>query len=153
LQGIIVGPGCYCGMLLVGVISKITQNSCDMNEILLAPCDAGYVQNCTVHLGTSCDICDQAFSLKSSLNHHVNTVHKKITRFSCDLCDYSSYYRASIEKHSNAVHLRKKDVKCDICDQAFLAKSNLIQHVNNVHNNLTRYSCDLCNYSSYYELI
>jgi hypothetical protein len=30
-----------------GVISKIQQNSSDMNEIILAPCDAGYVQSCT----------------------------------------------------------------------------------------------------------
>jgi hypothetical protein len=29
------------------VISKIKQNSSDMNEIMLAPCDAGYVQSCT----------------------------------------------------------------------------------------------------------
>jgi hypothetical protein len=33
--------------MLMGVISKIKQNSSDMNEIILAPCDAGYVQNCT----------------------------------------------------------------------------------------------------------
>jgi hypothetical protein len=41
-------------MLLLGVISEIKQNSSDMNEIILAPCDAGYVQNCTgflVNLG------------------------------------------------------------------------------------------------------
>jgi hypothetical protein len=29
------------------VISKIKQNSSDMNKIILAPCDAGYVQSCT----------------------------------------------------------------------------------------------------------
>jgi hypothetical protein len=29
------------------VISKIKQNSSDMNEIKLKPCDAGYVQSCT----------------------------------------------------------------------------------------------------------
>jgi hypothetical protein len=29
------------------VISKIKQNSSDINEIVLAPCDAGYVQSCT----------------------------------------------------------------------------------------------------------
>jgi hypothetical protein len=28
-------------------LSKIKQNSSDMNEIILAPCDAGYVQSCT----------------------------------------------------------------------------------------------------------
>jgi hypothetical protein len=28
-------------------ISKIKQNSSDMNEIILASCDAGYVQSCT----------------------------------------------------------------------------------------------------------
>jgi hypothetical protein len=29
------------------IISKIKQNSSDMNEIILTPCDAGYVQSCT----------------------------------------------------------------------------------------------------------
>jgi hypothetical protein len=29
------------------VNSKIKQNSSDMNEIILAPCNAGYVQSCT----------------------------------------------------------------------------------------------------------
>jgi hypothetical protein len=29
------------------VISKIKQNSSDMNKTILAPCDAGYVQSCT----------------------------------------------------------------------------------------------------------
>jgi hypothetical protein len=33
--------------LMPNVISKIKQNSSDMNEIILAPCDAGYVQSCT----------------------------------------------------------------------------------------------------------
>jgi hypothetical protein len=33
--------------LMHNVISKIKQNSSDMNEIILAPCDAGYVQSCT----------------------------------------------------------------------------------------------------------
>jgi hypothetical protein len=32
------------------VTSKIKQNSSDMNEIILAPCDAGYVQSCTGYL-------------------------------------------------------------------------------------------------------
>jgi hypothetical protein len=33
--------------ILEQMISKIKQNSSDMNEIILAPCDAGYVQSCT----------------------------------------------------------------------------------------------------------
>jgi hypothetical protein len=33
--------------LMLNVISKIKQNYSDMNEIILAPCDAGYVQSCT----------------------------------------------------------------------------------------------------------
>jgi hypothetical protein len=33
--------------LMPNVISKIKQNSSDINEIILAPCDAGYVQSCT----------------------------------------------------------------------------------------------------------
>jgi hypothetical protein len=47
MRDVIAGHYSRAGMLLVGVISKIKQNSSDMNEILLAPCDAGYVQNCT----------------------------------------------------------------------------------------------------------
>jgi hypothetical protein len=34
-------------LALCDVISKIKQNSSDINEILLAHCDAGYVQSCT----------------------------------------------------------------------------------------------------------
>jgi hypothetical protein len=34
-------------LALCDVISKIKQNSSDMNEIILSPCDAGYVQSCT----------------------------------------------------------------------------------------------------------
>jgi hypothetical protein len=34
------------------VISKIKQNSSDMNEIILASCDAGYVQSCTGYINT-----------------------------------------------------------------------------------------------------
>jgi hypothetical protein len=37
------------------VISKIKQNTSDMNEIILAPCDAGYVQSCTGYLVGSID--------------------------------------------------------------------------------------------------
>jgi hypothetical protein len=36
--------------ILEQMISKIKQNSSDMNEIILAPCDAGYVQSCTGYL-------------------------------------------------------------------------------------------------------
>jgi uncharacterized Zn-finger protein len=109
-----------------------------------------------VHLGKKefkCDICDQAFSQKSHLNRHVNTVHKKLTRISCDLCDCSSYLRTTLEIHSKAVHLGKKEHKCDICDNAFSLKNSLKTHVNTVHKNLTRYNCDLCDlcdYSSYF---
>jgi hypothetical protein len=28
-------------------LAKLNKNSSDMNEIILAPCDAGYVQSCT----------------------------------------------------------------------------------------------------------
>jgi hypothetical protein len=38
--------------LMLNVISKIKQNSSDMNEIILAPCDAGYVQSCTGYIQT-----------------------------------------------------------------------------------------------------
>jgi hypothetical protein len=38
--------GCYCGMLLLGVISTMKKN--EKNEILLAPCEAGYVQQICV---------------------------------------------------------------------------------------------------------
>jgi hypothetical protein len=39
--------------LMPNVISKIKQNYSDMNKIILAPCDAGYVQSCTGFLVTT----------------------------------------------------------------------------------------------------
>jgi hypothetical protein len=34
-------------LALCDVISKIKQNSSDMNKFILEPCDAGYVQSCS----------------------------------------------------------------------------------------------------------
>jgi hypothetical protein len=65
-----------------------------------------------------CDHCDKAFARNSSLQVHINTIHKKIKRFGCDQCDYTSYSRSSLKKHSNNIHLGKKDFKCDHCDKA-----------------------------------
>jgi hypothetical protein len=48
IWGVIWYPDLVASRLLMpNVISKIKQNSSDMNEIILAPCDAGYVQSCT----------------------------------------------------------------------------------------------------------
>jgi hypothetical protein len=45
------------------VISQIKQNSSDMNEIILAPCDAGYVQSCT-GFRMFCDFLDVLLSIQ-----------------------------------------------------------------------------------------
>jgi NAD-dependent SIR2 family protein deacetylase len=79
----------------------------------------------------------------------VNSVHKKLTRYSCDLCDFSSYYRSDLETHSKAVHLGKKEFMCDICDKAFSRNGVLTKHVNRIHKELKNYSCELCNFTTY----
>jgi hypothetical protein len=58
------------------VISKIKQNSSDMNEIILAPCDAGYVQSCTGYfLSAERHECSQ--------NHHIVHMNEQIGFLCC----------------------------------------------------------------------
>jgi hypothetical protein len=57
-------------------ISKIKQNSSDMNEIILAPCDAGYVQNCTGYVYAWY----QEFDFEFFLNFKQNWQKLKIIR-------------------------------------------------------------------------
>jgi KRAB domain-containing zinc finger protein len=136
---------------------NLTRYSCDL-------CDYSSCNRCNlekhskaVHLGplgrksSSVTIVTRLSHRKAISNVlcHVNTVNKKLTRYSCDLCDYSSYHRSDLEAHSKAVHLGKKDFKCDICDKSFSWKSSITGHINRIHKNLKNYTCELCNYTSY----
>jgi hypothetical protein len=67
-----------------------------------------------------CDHCDKAFGVKSKLQTHINTIHKKIKRFGCDLCDYQCSQCSNkfgtnqdLTSHIATVHFKKQDFQCD----------------------------------------
>jgi uncharacterized Zn-finger protein len=51
-----------------------------------------------------CEECDKDFTRKSNLNCHINSVHKKETRYSCHLCYFATYRRNNLETHLTKQH-------------------------------------------------
>lgn len=47
---------------------------------------------------TKCSVCNRAY-LPSYITIHIESVHKKIKRFSCDSCPYQSYFKYNLQKH------------------------------------------------------
>merc|ERR1712133_2074 len=70
-----------------------------------------------------CQDCSSKFSNKTSLTHHVNTIHKGI-KFKCDQCTKEFIYDRSKTRHVQSVHNQKKYL-CTLCDYQATTNSSL----------------------------
>jgi uncharacterized C2H2 Zn-finger protein len=93
-----------------------------------------------------CPICCKSFK---HVKRHIETVHKKITRFSCSFCDKKFYDNCQLQSHIKNDHLSVKVIKvktpdpskpfkCETCGKFFKSPRTLKQHQNRYHqeNNL-----------------
>ena len=71
-----------------------------------------------------CDVCDKAFTTRSSLFKHKKSIHEKIS-FVCSLCDKNFSHKDATKRYKKAVHERILDFQCKVCFAKFTKKTDL----------------------------
>ncbi|CAB3375640.1 Hypothetical predicted protein [Cloeon dipterum] len=102
-----------------------------------------------VHVNTekihTCHICGLGFSMKATLDNHVQRHDQAERRFFCDLCGYGAYKKTDLAMHLASTHLKSKQHSCPHCDKRFGWKSTLQKHVKNLHKEAQQSKqCPLC---------
>ena len=90
-----------------------------------------------------CNQCEKKFKVKSSLESHINAIHKKIF-INCQKCDYKAACQSSLNYHNRSRHSNKR-FPCDECDYQAIQNGELKKHKDSIHREL-KYPCQQCNY-------
>ena len=100
-----------------------------------------------------CFICGRRFSVKQSLQRHINTVHTRIL-FECQHCDLSFSAKTKLDKHVKEVHENIKPFLCGECGFKTFHLLSLSRHTRVLHkeknDSLQRsilFECTLCGLS------
>jgi hypothetical protein len=121
-------------------LQKMTQYSCDLCVFTSCSKQVMSKHSDDFHFW-NCHLCDEAFSVKSSLVCHINTVHSKMSSYNCE----SSDQRSDVLTHSKTVHIAQPSVlsldlastnptfQCDMCDMTFTGKAELCAHKDILH--------------------
>ena len=70
-----------------------------------------------------------AFSPRSNLNRHIESVHEGKKSFKCNVYDTAFSEKSTLNGHIESVHDRKKPFQCNICDSCF--SKNMNRHILN----------------------
>lgn len=81
-----------------------------------------------------CSICHKISRNRTHLNDHINSVHKKIKRFSCDLCPVQFYSKNSLKNHL----------------QRHFKNPNFQHKILNTSNELRPFQCEVENCGKYF---
>uniref|UniRef100_A0A0X3PG46 C2H2-type domain-containing protein n=1 Tax=Schistocephalus solidus TaxID=70667 RepID=A0A0X3PG46_SCHSO len=90
----------------------------------------------TVHEGLKCHkcpFCCKAFSRKDVLCRHIETIHEENRSYPCGVCFKMFSNRASASVHLRTVHEATKNYKCAVCGKAFSRNDVLRRHLETVH--------------------
>lgn len=101
-----------------------------------------------VKLNRSCEICSKVFKSEKYLQVH-NSMHHKTQHFECFICSKKFSLKHSLDRHINAVHEDKRDYVCrkENCERAFRTQYELNQHFKKIHDeakNVDPLTCDVC---------
>ena len=100
-----------------------------------------------------CSFCGLHFKRKSSLNAHIDAVHKRERLYCCCVCEYSSghlsHFKAHAKTHENSEEIIENALKsipnyCPKCKKFFKYDHALTEHMALEHNHVKPYSCDIC---------
>jgi len=75
-----------------------------------------------------CGVCGKKFNNPMSLSRHM--VGHKDTRQKCSLCEQTFSWRSSLKHHMIFAHMDRKSFECTSCGKAFKIKGHLKRHCN-----------------------
>ena len=78
-----------------------------------------------------CEQCNQTYHDRSTLNRHIQSVHKGI-KYVCEHCDYQGTTTSNLKHHIQSKHEGVK-YACDQCDYQAKDRSNLRAHIKRKH--------------------
>ena len=111
-------------------------------------CHRGYVKNhvCTEKSGQgeqNCEYCGKTFNWKTSLNEHINKVHKNNNPFKCEHCSQAFPSKHRLVDHTVNHH---EPIFCDLCHKTISNKWEFRKHEVFVHKKINKdtHICDLC---------
>jgi len=96
------------------------------------------------HVTFTCQHCPKQFKTASNMRRHVNNVLLNIRHFQCDICDQTFPTKVSLEGHKIAKHGGRK-VACAVCSAEFSFRHNLVEHERRCHDKSQKgFTCDAC---------
>ena len=87
-----------------------------------------------------CDVCEDVFPSRKSLNRHVKRIHNLDVKYKCDLCGKSFVKQCRLNRHLK-IHKEINIFKCEICGIPFTRKVKLDLHLS-IHNGT--FKCTVC---------
>ena len=100
-----------------------------------------------------CELCNQSFAAKRTLNIHKSKAHKKSEKIpnkktQCPYCETYFFNQYKLARHQFLKHgiRRKKEFICEFegCNKVYSAKQNLDVHVQIVHTEGSQQKCEYC---------
>ncbi|CAG9323748.1 unnamed protein product [Blepharisma stoltei] len=76
--------------------------------------------------------CNNQYSTKFNLKHHIETIHLKTKRFICEICQKCLSSKQNYKKHMS-IHKGAKPFACNYCGKCYIQEEQLSIH-KRVHN-------------------
>jgi len=95
----------------------------------------------------ACKYCDNYFTSKVKLKHHINTVHPQLkkSQYTCDHCELEFSTRHALNKHITSKHQDTKVMhQCQECGENFQSLQSLHWH-RSKHTGEFAFKCKHCN--------
>ena len=69
--------------------------------------------------------CDYSNARRNHFLNHISTVHEGLKPHQCNICNNSFTLKSSLRKHISVIHEKKKPYKCETCDTSFAQSAHL----------------------------
>jgi len=110
-------------------------------------CPRGIIFDSEVNSYFSCSYCYFVATETTTLNFHIETVHKKIADIRCKICEYICLNQQDLQRHMKLTH-DKMVLNCGKCDYFCFSKGTMRHHVSLHKKGEPILKCNLCHFKA-----